>query len=421
MSSQACALLKDSGTWGHLSLRVSVPDGLAGVVAVSQRLEVNRQTPLEPANHILNQAGLGPGGLWFRAEALLHVAAVAVTARSGCVTLDGFRALVPAGFKSPGQAAYFAVTYAPGVHDPVYRDHPVPELVAWHVSAAGAQPLDLEVQPEVFGQTQLDPYWPVAEVKRLTVMVVGTGSIGGAAAQALALYGVGRLVLVDPDRLRWHNLVRHVSASRHVGRYKVDSLAEEITHLRPDTDVQGLRLDVAGDADQIRPLMQRADIVLCAADGVTPRRVVSHLARRAGIDAVLACVLDDGRYGEILRLRPWADRGCLTCQREALAATGGLDIEPSLEAGYGTGTRHLPMTAIGGDLHQVGQLAAKVAVATALESRGHPDQRLPGEHAVWALRPRPGRPAPFDLDRAGDLRWGPAHPPVPGCPTCQAP
>jgi tRNA A37 threonylcarbamoyladenosine dehydratase len=41
-----------------------------------------------------------------------------------------------------------------------------------------------------------------------TTVMVGMGSIGAAAFHALAAYGVGQLILVDPDRLRWHNLVR---------------------------------------------------------------------------------------------------------------------------------------------------------------------------------------------------------------------
>ena len=37
------------------------------------------------------------------------------------------------------------------------------------------------------------------------------------------------LHLLDPDRLLWHNVVRHVLGQRHVGRYKTDAMAD---HLR---------------------------------------------------------------------------------------------------------------------------------------------------------------------------------------------
>jgi hypothetical protein len=420
ISQEAAQLIKTSGLWGHLSLRISEPDALAGVISVSEQQKVMRPAALEPRNHVLRGAGTG-SGVWYRVGPELHAAALLVSVRSSGLTLEGFRGHVPSGFKTPGAMAYYALTYAPGVHDPPYNEGQIPELMAWHVSADGAWPISTQVEPQTLGLSQLAPSWPVAELSEATVMLVGAGSIGGAAAHALALYGVGNLLLVDPDRLGWHNLVRHVTSSRHVGRYKVDALADEMAKIRSETRAEALRLDVVVDADRIRPLLRRTHVVLCAADGIAPRRVVSHLARRAGIDAVLACVLQDGAFGEILRLRPWADRGCLVCERETLATAGGMDIEPSLDAGYGTGSRHRPMTAVGGDLHLVGQLAAKVAVATVLERRGQADQRLPGEHTIWALRPQPGATPPFDLSRSGELHWSPAHPPRPGCPTCQAP
>ncbi|WP_442935325.1 ThiF family adenylyltransferase [Micromonospora sp. CPCC 206061] len=88
-----------------------------------------------------------------------------------------------------------------------------------------------------------------------TIMVVGVGSIGGAVAHALAAYGVGHLILVDYDRLRWHNLVRHVSGAAHVGRLKVSAVREDLQVLRPETKVTALPLDVVTDADQIRALL----------------------------------------------------------------------------------------------------------------------------------------------------------------------
>jgi hypothetical protein len=76
------------------------------------------------------------------------------------------------------------------------------------------------------------------------------------------------------------------------------------------------------------------------------------------------------------------------------------------------------MTAVGGDLALVGEFAAKAAVATLLEAHGYHDQRLPGEHAVLGLRPVPGLSPPFDVTRAGEVRWSPVGPPRPTCPTC---
>lgn len=54
------------------------------------------------------------------------------------------------------------------------------------------------------------------------------------------------------------------------------------------------------------------------------------------------------------------------------------------------GNPHRPTTAVGPDIALVGDLAAKVAVASLLDRSGKPDQRLPGEHP--RRRPAAARP-----------------------------
>ena len=194
-----------------------------------------------------------------------------------------------------------------------------PEWAAWLLASDEAEPLDIEVvhPPTTDPLPLLEPQWPLGDLAG-EVAVVGIGSIGSAAALALAMYGVRKITLVDDDRLLWHNLVRHQCTRHSVGKYKVDAVAEAIRGRWPAAKVEALRLNVISDADLMRPLFRRCSLVLCAADGVAPRRVVSHLARRAEKTAVLACVLLDGVFGEVIRLRPWPGRGCLLCQRAYL-------------------------------------------------------------------------------------------------------
>jgi hypothetical protein len=420
LPTEAADRIRDSGPWGRLTLRFSTAELAGYVAAVSQGDGTKLPATITPKHHFLHSEDSRPTGYHYRVRPDLHALWMPLARRRHVLTTAAFADYVISGFKQPGGGRYFAITYAPEAAA-AFPDVPIPSIAAWNVTAEGVYPADIEVEPPSVGIAQLAGRWPIDLLMTKTVMVVGTGSIGGAAAVALATYGVGKLILVDPGRLRWHNLVRHVCGSAHIGRMKVSALGKDITALRPDTLVEGHGLDVVADADLIRPMLEETDLVLCAADGVAPRRVVSHLARRAQLPAVLACVLEDGGLGEVIRLRPWADRGCLLCQRDAHAAIGGIDPEPAIDAGYGTGTRHRPMTAVGGDLHAVGQLGAKIGVATILERHGHADQRLPGEHCLVGLRPRPGWAAPYDLTRAGEVTWMPANPPIPGCPTCDGP
>jgi hypothetical protein len=419
---EAATRIREGGAWGTVTFKVSDAENAGHVHQISS----GPNTGLLPVEirperqHFLSFGDIRQSGLWYRAGGDLHVLWYLSRRRQIDLALQGFKDYVPSGFKNPGNAPYIAITYAPDAPSRV-PEAPIPDLAAWNVSRDRVTPLDIECEPDTLGNAQLTPYWPTEQLEEATVAVIGVGSIGGATAHALAAYGLGRLILVDPDRLRWHNLVRHVCGPAHVGRLKVSAVREDLRQLRPETRVDARALDVVTDADQIRALLSETDLVVGATDGVASRRVISHLARRARIDAILACVLEDGAIGEVLRLRPWPDRGCLTCQRQALRESGSIDPEPGIDAGYGTGTAHRPMTAVGADLHLVGHLAAKAAVATILERNGFADQKLPADHAIIGLRPQPGRAAPFDVIRSETVRWRSSTPPIPGCPTCEDP
>ena len=328
-----------------------------------------------------------------------------------------FKKLLPS-LSDPGTRTGLLITYDPDV-PAEWLALGAQRFAAWLVSRDSVKPVPLAVEPETFGLSQLDGKWPVADLQRANIAVVGVGSIGAAAVQALAQYGVGNVSLVDPDRFLWHNMVRHVLGPDAVGRYKVDALKAMLEKRWPETSVDAHRLDVVEDAHLMRSLFAEADLVLCAADGVAPRRVVNHLARRAGKPAILACVLDDGAVAEVIRLRPGPRHGCLLCLRKSLRDQGALDAEAAQELDYGTGFVHRPMTAVGTDLHLVGQFAAKAAVATLLEAQhGDHTQRLPGDYATIGLRPPGDMAAPFDLDRALQVNWAGLPPPRPDCTTC---
>lgn len=414
----AAQRIRDGGQWGRITYKASDSNNVGAVMAVSHGNDPLLPTALQPKSHFLNSADARGGHRWYRVPPELHLLWWHLRKTRGGLKLDGFRSSIDAGWMGPGGGSYLALTVSADVHTS-YPEVDIPDIAAWYVTPTGVEPVDLDVQASDQGIQQLAEYWPVADLATMSVLVVGAGSIGGAAAHALATYGVGRLILLDPDRLLGHNLIRHLGDARHVGQRKVDVLKRQLSDLRPDTTVEALPLDVIGDGDRVRALLPRVHVVLCAADGVAPRRVVSHLARRANRDAVLACVLEDGGLGEIIRLRPWSDRGCLVCQREALVEDGAIDPEPALDADYGTGTTHRPMTAVGSDLHLVGQLAAKISVATLLERRGHPEQTLAGEHGLVGLRPQVGLAPPFDIEGCSTIRWLPSKPPKPGCPTCE--
>ena len=416
LPTEAMEVIDKSYAWGNLTCRLSAPDKAAIVVALS-----NEDSDLvhltEDPDHFLTVADFNRVGHWYRVPADAAFSAYLLTHQHATMPFDAFQTLVPQAIAPlPGQW-HIAVTFCPD--PPEIRDgERLPAWSAWTISNDTVRPISLDIQDGTQHVTALGSLWPTSLLSTSRALLLGAGSIGGAAAEALASYGVGHIDLVDPDKILFHNVPRHVLAAASVGMSKVDGLKASLNRQWPESNISPWPIDLTANANITRPLIDAADIIICTVDGVEPRRVANYLARRAGKPIVFACVLADGRYGEILRIRALPEVGCLDCQRRYMRDNGMIDPEPSLDRGYGDGTRHNPMTAIGGDLHLVGSIAAKVAVATLLQNAGEVDQTLTDDNLVIALRPSPGYAAPFDARRALHPHWSSATPPYPDCPAC---
>jgi molybdopterin/thiamine biosynthesis adenylyltransferase len=363
--------------------------------------------------HYAAHAQMETRAVWYRAEPELHLHGMDGRRRSGALPLDTFKSGLHGSWIGLTRGGLqLCVTYA-------QVDDDLHDWRAWILSEdqGRAQVTDIQVVDEEIDLfAPLQEHWPLDELAGAHAVVVGAGSIGSHANDALVSYGIRRLSLVDPDRLLKRNFARHRTHTSQIGRFKVHAERDRLLHRDAALTVDPLPLDVIYDADVMRPLFAEADVVIVTSDGIDSRRTANHIACRAGTSAIFACVLANGAYGEILRITPAV--GCLLCARAELRERGGIAPESTLDRGYGAGTRHLPMTAVTGDLGLVGQLAAKAAVATCLEPKGFRDQRLPGDHAVIGLRPLPGKPAPFNLEEAGKVSWTTLPPPRLDCPTC---
>jgi molybdopterin/thiamine biosynthesis adenylyltransferase len=401
-------------TWGYLNLRV---DRGERVVTISHVWDRNdKPAPFDKTTwqqrHYLRYADIiGRSGVWYRCRPELHDIHDALSRRRhAAIPTDYFRDHLTGMWQEPGADPLPVITVSTPQNGRA-------GVSAWQVTADGAAPEAVTVVSELMRPTDyIVDQWPVRQLARCTVTIVGVGSIGSVIAEALARAGVGRFAYVDHDRLEQRNLARHRLPDRHLGRLKVSAMHDYIAERYPGTGVEPYPINVLSETDVLRPLAASTDLIICAADGVAPRRVVNHVARRAGTPLILAAVLEDGAFGEIVRVRP--QTGCLYCLRLEQVETGAFDPEPGMDLGYGTGTAHRPMTAAPSDLELIGTTAAKTALSTLLEARGRWNQRLPGDIAVVGLQPKPDMQPPFDIEHAGDLRWHQLPGRRDDCPTC---
>ncbi len=71
-----------------------------------------------------------------------------------------------------------------------------------------------------------------------TVAVCGLGGLGSHIAPALARAGVGRLILIDFDRVDLTNLHRQQYKPSQIGRYKTEALAENLREIAPYVELE---------------------------------------------------------------------------------------------------------------------------------------------------------------------------------------
>ena len=109
--------------------------------------------------------------------------------------------------------------------------------------------------PPRFTRT-VDLYGPdaFARIRRHGVLVVGLGGVGAHCVVALARSGIGRLKLVDFDRVTTSSLNRHpVAGPGDVGRLKTEILAAWIAATCPDTETEAVAACV--DQDNVTDLV----------------------------------------------------------------------------------------------------------------------------------------------------------------------
>lgn len=114
------------------------------------------------------------------------------------------------------------------------------------------------------------------KLKSASVLVVGTGGLGSPVSLYLAAAGVGRIGIVDFDRVEYSNLQRQIiHGSDDVGRSKVDSAAESINSVNPLVHVE--KHDVAFTSENAMQIGQNYDIIIDGTDNFATRYLVNDV------------------------------------------------------------------------------------------------------------------------------------------------
>jgi tRNA threonylcarbamoyladenosine dehydratase len=144
----------------------------------------------------------------------------------------------------------------------------------------------------------------VARLAASTVPVFGVGGVGSFAAEALVRTGVGRLILVDFDRICVTNVNRQLHAMKGtLGKSKVEVMAERLRLINPDAIVEP-RAEFYSAESSARLLVPEPDLVIDAIDNQMAKmhliatclreriRIVSAMGAAARLDPTAVRVAD---------------------------------------------------------------------------------------------------------------------------------
>ena len=169
--------------------------------------------------------------------------------------------------------------------------------------------MSVEVSDRYEVLRQID-WFSLDRVQEALILVVGAGAIGNEVMKNLALLGIGRILIVDPDTIEASNLSRSILfREQDIGQPKAEVAARAIKMINPlieTTPFIGRIEDAFGLG-----VWRRIDVVIGCLDNRAARYYVNRTARLAGSPWVNAGI--GALNGQVQVFLP-GDHACYECQ-----------------------------------------------------------------------------------------------------------
>lgn len=162
-----------------------------------------------------------------------------------------------------------------------------------------------------------------------TLLQVGVGSGGMAVFDLLCRDpGIGRIILVDPDVYKSHNVYRHFFGPTEVGRRKVDLADDWVKRFRPELKFVPLAIDLLDPAaaKELEHAASGCDLGVCAVDTEPAKYQFDALMRQFHRPWTLGEVLSGGIGGWVHSFRP--GEACYGCVASHLQRSIDTDNRP---------------------------------------------------------------------------------------------
>jgi len=147
------------------------------------------------------------------------------------------------------------------------------------------------------------------KLKSSTVLVAGLGGLGSIASVYLVAAGVGRIIIVDRDKVEETNLNRQIIYTpEDIGKEKAIVAQKRLKSLNPEVEVEAYVMDVF--SSEFEELVKRTDIVIDGMDGWKQRLRINELVVKHRKPLIHAAV--ESWYGQLMVVIP-GETPCLHC------------------------------------------------------------------------------------------------------------
>ena len=128
------------------------------------------------------------------------------------------------------------------------------------------------------------------KLSQAQVSIIGLGGLGCPVATYLAAAGIGRINVIDHDRVELSNLQRQLAYTpADIGQTKVAAVCRLINQLNPDCQVNGIEEKFDAQAHQV--IVQASDVIIDATDNIESRKSVNYASVVNNIPLVFAAAI----------------------------------------------------------------------------------------------------------------------------------
>ena len=135
----------------------------------------------------------------------------------------------------------------------------------------------------------------------VTVAICGLGGLGSNVAISLARAGIGKLILIDFDRVDITNLHRQQYKANQLGMNKTDALRDNLLEIAPYVTLETHTICVK--EENVTHLLQGADIICEAFDDAERKAMLTNLVLEEMPDKYLVAASGMAGFGSVNSIR----------------------------------------------------------------------------------------------------------------------